>query len=233
MPRLFHRVVCRALRVRIVVRHPATWTGPVLYVCNHVSWLDIFVLGSQLPAAFVAKSEVRRWPLVGWLSQLQPTLFVTRDDIHGARSQARALADMLVRHGRVILFAEGTSTDGSHVLPFKSALFDGLGQLPDLQIQPITLAYTALSGQPLTATNRDRVAWYGDMTLPPHLFRLAGERRIDVALDFHMAFPAAAEPDRKALARRCEAIVRAGHARRVEAASMAEDHALSAPGAVT
>ena len=107
-------------------------------------------------------------------------------------------------------------------------LFDGLADLADLRVQPLTLTYTDLSGAPVNDLNRDQVAWYGDMTLPPHLFSLAGERRIGVALDFHPAFAAAAEPDRKALARRCEMAVRAGHQRRV-----APDQAPSASEAVT
>lgn len=218
-PRLFHNLVCRALRVEIRCDGLPAKGAPILFVANHVSWLDIFVLGSQLPAAFVAKSEVKHWPLVGWLARLQPTLFVERADPRGARAQALALADILHRHGRAILFAEGTSTDGTHVLPFKSALFEGLAEVPGLQIQPLSLAYAALSGAPVSDANRDRVAWYADMTLPPHLFGLAGERSITVDLDFSPAFPARDAADRKALAYRAEGAVRAGHQRLTRAAS--------------
>lgn len=217
-PRLFHHLICRALRVEVRRRGLPAEGAPILYVANHVSWLDIFVLGGELPAAFVAKSEVKHWPLVGWLARLQPTLFVERDDLRGARAQARALAEILRRHGRVILFAEGTSTDGTHVQPFKSALFEGLAEVPGLRIQPLSLAYSALSGTPVSDANRDRVAWYADMRLPPHLFGLAGERSITVDLDYSPAFPASDEPSRKAMGRRAEAAVRAGHQRLIATA---------------
>ncbi len=211
--RIFHSLVCRALRVRVVVSGQAGASRPTLYVSNHVSWLDIYVLGSLLSGAFVAKSEVRRWPLVGALARLQPTVFVDRDDRRGARRQSEALARALGRHGGAILFAEGTSSDGSAVLPFKSALFAALDQAPGLMIQPVSLAYTELSGVAVSAANRDRVAWYADMTLAPHLFLLAGESRVGAAVEFHPPFLLNGPVDRKALAKRCEAAVRAGHAR--------------------
>ncbi len=211
-PRIVHQHVCRALDVTAHVHGTPHAQGPVLYVANHVSWLDIFVLGSLLPAAFVAKSEVRAWPLVGWLARLQPTLFVVRADRRAARAQAEALGEMLISHGAAILFAEGTSTDGSGVAAFKTALFAALHGVPGLRIQPLTIAYTSLSGQPVDAQNRDRVAWYDDMTLPPHLYGLAGETEIGVDLMFHTAFEPEAGADRRAIAHRCETEVRRGHA---------------------
>lgn len=208
MPRLFHRIVCGALGVRVEVRGVRAVATPTLFVVNHVSWLDIFVLGAQLPAAFVAKSEVAAWPLVGLLARLQPTLFVRRDDRRGAARQAGDLARLLRAHGAAVLFAEGTSSDGSQVLPFRTSLFGAVVDVPGLRIQPVSLAYVGLSGAPVTAANRDTVAWYGDMTLAPHLFALAGETRIDAALLLHPPFVPGV--DRKALAQRCETLVRAG-----------------------
>lgn len=180
---------------------------PTLYVCNHVSYLDITVIGSVLEACFVAKAEVASWPGIGWLARLQRTLFVARR--HGAvADHVAVLRDRLAAGDNLVLFAEGTSTDGLTVRRFKPALFAALGR--DVLVQPMWIAYRALDGQALDEGSRDRVAWHGDMTLAPHLLHLAGHRRVAAEIGFAAPFSAAVFADRKALAAACESRVAKG-----------------------
>lgn len=205
VPLIFHRGLCRALGVRRIVLGAPVTDRPVVFVANHVSWLDIPCLGAVAPMAFVAKSEVAAWPVIGGLALLQPSLFIDRSARHRAGAQAKALARLL-RPGRpVVLFAEGTSSDGRAVLPFRSSLLAGAeGAL----VQPVTIAYLTVGGRPVRGADRDSVAYYGDMTLLPHVARLAGAGDIEVCLVFHPPFEAAG--DRKAIARRAQAVVAAG-----------------------
>ena len=116
----YYRVLCRLLRIRVRVAGVPVRDRAVLYVSNHVSWVDIVAIGSLSPVAFVAKSEVRRWPLIGITAEMQRTVFVDRTAAirrptpwHGQATQGGT---------SVVLFAEGTSSDGNRVLPFRSAL---------------------------------------------------------------------------------------------------------------
>ncbi|MDH3582345.1 MAG: 1-acyl-sn-glycerol-3-phosphate acyltransferase, partial [Hyphomicrobiales bacterium] len=121
-PHWYHRRVCRLLGIRFKVEGEIAQSRRVLLVSNHVSWLDIPVLSALSPLSFVAKSEVSKWPFVSWLAKLQRTVFIDRTrraDVGTVSSQMRRrLEDGDV----LVLFAEGTSTDGNRVLPFKSAL---------------------------------------------------------------------------------------------------------------
>lgn len=210
---LWCRVVCRlaGLHVRIVGT-PYT-TGPALYVSNHVSYLDIAVLSRHLEGVYVAKSEVARWPLFGTIARLTGSIFVSRRSIE-ARVQRQTVRAHLGKGGSLLLFPEGTSTDGTGVAPFKAALFDiaGIrGSETRLAVQPISLAYTrAIDGTPLTGRYRDLYCWYGDMTLLPHLLRVLGLPGAEVELCYHSAVQPDQFASRKALARYCEEQVVAG-----------------------
>ena len=120
--RLWHRGCCRIAGLRVRVRGAPALSGPTLFVANHVSYLDIVVLGSLLDAGFVAKSEVAAWPLIGWLARIGRTVFGARRAASCA-GQCNALAERLSAGQSLILFAEGTSSDGGRVLPFETSLF--------------------------------------------------------------------------------------------------------------
>ncbi len=191
---------------------PATG-APTLFVANHLSYLDIIVLGGVLDAAFIAKSEVARWPLIGLLGRLGRTVFVQRRALQSAR-QCDALAERLGAGGSLILFAEGTSTDGARVRPFKSALFgvlDRPGLAAQVTIQPVTIAYTRFrGGLAIDHGLRPCYAWYGDMALAPHLWRALGLPGAEVELRFHDPLSSRAFASRKALAGHAERQVAAG-----------------------
>ena len=122
VPHLFHRAVCAVIGIRIhQVGHCAP-DRPMLILSNHVSWLDIIVVTAVTPVVFVAKHEVARWPLFGWLAKLQRTIFIERERRQKTGAVAREMGDRLTGGDTVVLFAEGTSSDGNRILPFRSAL---------------------------------------------------------------------------------------------------------------
>lgn len=199
--RFCYRGVCRIAGIGVRVTGRAATSRGVLFAANHVSYVDIVALGSLLDARFVAKAEVAGWPLFGTLARLSGTVFVDRDR-RRAEEQSGRIVDHLQRGERLVLFPEGTSSDGRQVLPFKSALFHGVAGTA-VEVQPVTLAYRE---------DRDaRYAWYGDMTLVPHLVDILGLDGIVVDVAFHRIVKAGEVPARKDLARRVEDSVRAGH----------------------
>ncbi|MCB1742285.1 MAG: 1-acyl-sn-glycerol-3-phosphate acyltransferase [Gammaproteobacteria bacterium] len=209
--RLYYRLACWLLGVRLRCLGAVHRGRAVLYVSNHVSYLDIPVIGALTRATFVAKSEIANWPLVGFMSRMRGTAFVRRNS-SDAVLQRTQLAARLENGESLILFPEGTSTSGRSVLPFKSALFASLYPGRDAQpiadVQPVTLAYSGdAHGVPLSDTDRDLFAWYGDDELVPHLWSLLGRRGVTVDVVFHAPILPAEAEHRKVLARRCEAMV--------------------------
>jgi 1-acyl-sn-glycerol-3-phosphate acyltransferase len=196
----------RLIGLRLVRSGLPVTEGPVLYLANHISYLDILLLGQQLDVTFVAKSEVRDWPLFGTLAELGGTLFVSRRAA-STRDEAAQIRSRLAAGGRVILFPEGTSSDGTDVLPFKSALLGLAQDIPGLRIQPVTIAYP----HPSRAGVDLRPAWYGDMSLLPHLWQLLQWRRGQAHLRFHPPLRLdQRQIDRKRLAVACQTQIRQG-----------------------
>lgn len=207
LARWFHGRVAARLGIDLRVNGMPSTARPTLFVCNHVSYLDIAAIGAVIETSFVAKGEVASWPAIGGLARLQRTLFVDRRR-DAVAHQVAALRDRLDTGDNLVLFAEGTSTDGRAVRRFKPALFAGLS--PGVAVQPLWIAYRALDGVTLDEDTRDRVAWHGEMTLVPHLLHLAGRRRLAVEIGFAPPLCAGEFPDRKALAAACESRVAKG-----------------------
>lgn len=207
-PRFYHRRCCRILGLRVRSIGRPSGARPVLFAANHISYLDITVFGSLLAASFVAKSEVAKWPLFGWLARLQRSVFVDRR-MRSTRQQRDSIAGRLAANDALILFPEGTSGDGNRILPFKSALFS-VAEDPRVIVQPVSIAYTRLDGMPIGRALRPLFAWYGTMTMLPHLWRAVGLGTVEVVVEFHPPTTLAERGSRKALARYCEERVAAG-----------------------
>ncbi len=210
-PCFYHRWCCRILGLRVRRIGQLTPVRPVLFAANHVSYLDIAVFGSLIPGSFVAKREVARWPLFGWLARLQRSVFIDRQ-VRSTAQQRDSIAGRLAASEALILFPEGTSGDGNRVLPFKSALFSVADRTEpgSLIVQPVSIAYTRLDGMPIGRVLRPLFAWYGGMAMAPHLWRVLGLGKIEIIVEFHRPTTLAECGSRKQLARYCEERVAAG-----------------------
>jgi 1-acyl-sn-glycerol-3-phosphate acyltransferase len=230
LPIQYARGICAVMGIRVeTFGRPCRERG-VLLASNHTSYLDMPVLAAVIPLAFVAKSEVAGWPLFGTLSKLARTVFVERERRTKAGLQADRIRQRLEEGGTIVLFAEGTSSDGNRVLPFKSALLssadamvtDENGNKRRVLVQPVSVAYTRLHGIPMGREIRPFFAWYGDMELVPHLWEAFCLGPIDVMVHYHPPITVDQFPSRKDLTAECERLVAEGVA-----------HALAGrPGAV-
>ncbi|MCK6418504.1 MAG: 1-acyl-sn-glycerol-3-phosphate acyltransferase [Alphaproteobacteria bacterium] len=212
--RRFHGLICQIFGLRITSRGIPCTNGQVLYVANHLSYLDIPVLGSLIVGCFISKNDVARWPLIGTLARLQRTAFIDRNPA-AARQEQDNIGRRLREGLNMILFPEGTSTDGRSVLPFKSSLFAAVleGESRLMMIQPITLRLTHVDDQTAeTADQRDIYAWHRDMetSFALHLWRFAQHRGAQLDIIFHTPFSAQAHGDRKTLAKAAHIAVSKG-----------------------
>jgi 1-acyl-sn-glycerol-3-phosphate acyltransferase len=204
------RTLCALLRVRIHVVGRPVQDRAVLLLFNHVSWLDIPVIAALGPHIFVAKHEIASWPVVGLAAKLQRAIFVDRRRRQQAGEAASQIADRLRNDGQVVLFAEGTSSDGNRVLPFRSALVGAAAQIEqaDAILQPASIGYTRIHGMPMGRQHRPLVAWYGDLEFTPHFKGLVRCGPIDVTVTFGDPICFDGSTDRKTAAKTLEATVR-------------------------
>lgn len=215
-PHWYHRRVCALFGIRLHIDGQVARDKPVLLIANHASWLDIPVLSAVAPVSFVAKREVGSWPGVSTLARLQRTVFVDRERRSAVGDTAGEIIDRLKSGDTVVLFAEGTSSDGNRVLPFRTSLFAAAkppakvaSGVPDAVVQTISIVYTQLHGVPLGRADRPLTGWYGDMELPPHAWSLLKAGPLDVRIVIGKPVPLDAFADRKELARHSEDEVRA------------------------
>jgi lyso-ornithine lipid O-acyltransferase len=198
----FCRIMCAIIGIEVETSRALPAAAPRLVVANHVSWTDIIALTSLHPLVFLAKSEVSGWPVLGFLARLQGTVFVPRGSRKDIARVNAALGDKL-REGRdLVVFAEGTSSDGATVLKFNSAHFDAVQSCDGAAaIAPVAILYTD-GERPID------VGWYGDMTFLPHLWRLMKRNGVRCLIAFGAAIETRGK-DRKTLAAETEAQVRA------------------------
>lgn len=183
--RCWARVLLAVFGVRVRVMPPGVdFSGPALYVANHTGYLDILVVLSVAPGAFISREGIVWWPLVGQVIALGETIFVNRPDRLSIRHTVELVRKRLGRGVSVVFFPEATSSRGDGVLPFKSPLFaaaegnDGAA----VPVRPLVLSYRRIGGKPIDDFNRDRVYWYGDMGLLKHVWRLLLAPGIDVVV---------------------------------------------------
>jgi len=220
LPHWYHRRVCGLFGVRVHTAGRVVADRPVLIVSNHISWLDIMVLSSVAPLSFIAKSEVGTWPFVALLARLQRTIFIERGRRTSVRETSGEIIARLAGGDNVVLFAEGTSSDGNRVLAFQSSLFAAArpGRREDpaahpeaarITVQTLALAYTRRDGLPIGRVGRPAIAWYGDMELAGHAWELLKGARLDAHIIIGEPVPLDRFKDRKELARHTEGEVRA------------------------
>jgi 1-acyl-sn-glycerol-3-phosphate acyltransferase len=215
LPQLWHRALCRILSIEVERRGAIDALAAIVYVGNHVSHFDIFAVGSCVRAAFIAKGEMARWPGMRLLGAMQQTLFVSRRARDASRVATQVRASR--RDGRrLVLFAEGTTSNGIAVAPFKSSLFsvlvDGSGADGSVAaLQPFTLEIIATDGRALDdGGDRDLYALHGDMDAGRHVLRFLRSRGAHVRISFHPTLRVAEGATRKSVAAASHATVAAG-----------------------
>lgn len=207
-PHHYHRWVAKWLNIRIRIKGGPVAPG-TLIAANHISWIDITVLSAVAPLSFIAKREVAGWAGFGTLARLQRTVFVDRDRRHATAEKRDEIATRLAEGDTLVLFAEGTSSDGLRVLPFKSAFF-AAAEANGVAVQPVTVAYRGWWGDVMPRRRRPFYAWYGDMDMAPHLWEALATGPIEVEVILHEPLTAASAGGRKRLAAEAEAAVRGG-----------------------
>ena len=216
LPMVYHRFCCAIFGITLETTGTMCSSSPCLFMANHSSYLDIPALGAVIPAHFVAKSEVAAWPVFGWLAKLQNTLFIDRRPSKVGKALS-ALTHRLKSGQSLILFPEGTSSDGVRVLPFRNALFQAVineaKHIPALTVQPVTIACVGMNGFPADRIARQKYAWFGDMTLFSHLWQFAHLQSCTLRITFHEpVVPQNLAQDRRTFARTVERTIAEGMA---------------------
>ncbi|MBB4101602.1 lysophospholipid acyltransferase family protein [Allorhizobium borbori] len=206
IPRLWHRVACWLIGLEIRTHGCVDRRRPLMLIANHASWVDILVLGALADVVFIAKTDVAGWPVFGILAKLQKTIFVAREARAKTGEQVDEIAERLKGGEIVVLFPEGTTSDGNRLLEVKTSLFGAAAtaraHVPDgtVHVQPVSIAYTGVQGMPMGRFHRPIAAWPGDITLLPHLKGILEAGAFEVDVDFAEAIMFGPEANRKVLA---------------------------------
>ena len=169
----------------------------ILFVSNHISYVDIPVLGSILPLRFVAKAEVKDWPILGKLAQIGNTIFIERLK-RNISIEKDTIEKNIFKGDKILLFPEGTTSDGLRVLNFKSSLLSSV-EKKNYFVQPIVISYKVINGMPLTRWIKPVIAWYGDMEFKSHLINLIMVAPINVKVMFLSPINSIDFSDRKSM----------------------------------
>jgi len=172
----WHQRLCNIFGMRKSV-HGNINQQPTLFVINHISWFDIPSLGSSVPVHFLSKDEINSWPLVGWMAEKAGTLFIKRGFKGAAEQSIKDITQALLNGGHVIVFPEGTTTDGSSLARFHSRLFQAAINAK-AQVQPIALSYPHPDGV------HPKAPFIGDTQFIESLIDMISEKSMDVRLDF-------------------------------------------------
>jgi lyso-ornithine lipid O-acyltransferase len=206
LPRIWHRIVCWAFGLKIKIHGAPDRRRPLMLCSNHSSWLDILVLSAVADVAFIAKIEVRGWPIFGLFARLQKTVFVVREQKRRTGEQVGEIAERMAGGEIVVLFPEGTTSDGNRLLEVKSSLFGAaaaaLPGAPEgvVHVQPVAVAYTGIHGMPMGRYYRPIATWPGDIEMLPSLKGVLACGAIDVEVSFGQAVDYTADSNRKQVA---------------------------------
>ncbi len=180
--------------------------GGYVIIANHMSYVDGIVLGSIFPIVFVSKEEVRSWPVVGLWNILCGTIFIDRQHKQGVGSLIEEMLRKLKQEANILLFPEGSSTNGERMLPFQTVPLAAPLRSRSI-IVPTTLAYKSIDDMPVTAANRDLIYWYGDMDFISHFWKLLALRSVEALVTIQPKVECFHYPDssagRKKLAEDC------------------------------
>ena len=204
IPYFYHKICLRIFGIKIKTFGKVSINSPILLISNHASYLDIIILGSLFKTSFIAKKEISKWPLLGILAKLQNTIFIDRR-VSSLKSQENKIIKHLNEKKNLVIFPEGTSSDGNRVLPFKSSLFNIFEKNLNSKIlvQTITIVYKKINGIPMNRIERKNITWHSNMDLIPNIFNVLKKLSIEVEVIFNDEFLPSKEYDRKKLALHC------------------------------
>lgn len=178
-----------------------------LFVSNHCSYLDIIVIGRKIPVRFTPKSDIKKWPALGLLTNISLPVYIERKGSK-ALEQKKIINSVIESGDNIIIFPEGTTNNGQIVKPFKTSLFSVV-EGNDTIIQPIAISYVEIDGKPSSERNIDMVAWYGDMEFLPHFWNLLKSTGVKAEINYLEPVSSKNFDDRKALAKYCEGVISA------------------------
>ena len=202
LPYYYHRQLCKIIGVKVEIEGLVPTRG--LIISNHISWTDIPVLSAACPLSFIAKREVSKWPLFGWLATLQGCEFINRESRQSTKPSVDRVKQRLSNGETLVLFPEGTSSNGQRLLPFKSSYFSVV-ENSGVPVATAALIYSSRQGLPLTQRQWATVSWTGDQSLLPNLWHMLRHSPLKVKVIFQPFTP---EGNRKAMARAAELAIR-------------------------
>ena len=189
--------------VRLKINGALSTARPLMLVSNHISYLDVPIIGSVVNCRFTPKREIETWPIQGFFCKIVGSIFVDRSP-KKIQSSTLAIQDALAKGEVVSVFPEATTGDGRHLVPFKPAFFEIAASGSNITIQPLAIVYRKIRNLPINLSDWPSIAWYGDMTLLPHIWKLLSLGRIDVEVSFLPTISVQAGFSRKLLAQLAE-----------------------------
>lgn len=211
---IFNKISAFILGIKVKVSGKSEFlkTRGIFFVINHLSYLDGVIASSLSPLVFIGRSDLKSWPLFGTLTSLSDTIFVNRIDPSNIHRELERIAFFLSNRTNVILFPEGTSTNGKELLPFKTSFFEAPLKV-GCKIVPLAIRYTRINTEELNDKNKDLIYWYGDMEFLPHLFGVLKLKRVDVEVRVFKSLSISEIPNekvsflRKYLSSACQEII--------------------------
>lgn len=216
LPGLIYWSGCTLVGLRVHVLGTPEKKRATLLVANHISWMDILAVGLRVRMSFVSKSDVAKWPLVGFLASLQKTIFVDRTRRSDAKRTSNAMAVRMAAGDALFLFAEGGTGNSENMKPFRSALIGasltamgkGGANGNEIAIQPVAISYTNSRKQPLSQQDRAALGWNKAVSLGENVRNILSSGTKDVVIVFGKPVALVEGNDRKQIAKFCETEVR-------------------------
>ncbi|MBS0185805.1 MAG: 1-acyl-sn-glycerol-3-phosphate acyltransferase [Proteobacteria bacterium] len=213
---------CWTLGLKVRLKGEKLCKAPCLFLSNHISYLDILALGASVKASFISKEDVRKWPIFGLYAQLQGAIFIKRTKTT-LLTQKSVILERLQGGNSLILFPEGTTHNGIHVLPIKSSLLESIEHdtlFSNLKIQPLSLTYTSLCGLTLSRKERLQYSWFGDLSLLPHIYSILTKGPLLIEITAHAPLTAHKDLNRKKAASYCHDSISQGISKTFQAPSL-------------
>ena len=204
IPHFYHKICRIIFGIKVKTFGKVSIKFPILLISNHASYLDIIILGSLFKTSFVAKKEVSRWPLLGILAKLQNTVFIDRK-IFSLKEQENQIINNINKKKNLVIFPEGTSSDGNKVLSFKSSLFNIFEKEHNFKIpiQTITIVYKKTNKNLINEKERSNLTWHSDMDFIPNMVQVLKKKSIEVEVIINDSFLPQKKRDRKKIALHC------------------------------